>query len=210
MTEPAHGEPTRPELKAIVMHVDLADSSYRALAEFASRIAALLKSARVTSDPNAVATLDDLLGALYSLILARHHKFEDRTSQTIETPVLERRASQVQAGEVRIDGKWIAGWHFNSALYRVAAVYHRVLKVTIGDPETREYVPALRPRVQQLYRQWRSSDWSSVGADAICTEVNTLKHTSKGVYFGRTATFEEATIAVAELLDLVEAWNGRP
>jgi hypothetical protein len=39
MTEPAHGEPIRPELRAIVMHVDLTDSSYRVLAEFASRIA---------------------------------------------------------------------------------------------------------------------------------------------------------------------------
>lgn len=202
-------QPTRPDLRAIVVQIDLADSWYRALAEFGGKLAGLLGNTRLRSDPHAVSSLDDLLGAVYSLILARHQQFDDRTNQPIEIDVVQKRAAQVQQGDVRIDGKWMAGWHFNSALFRIAAVYHRLLKLTVGQPTTTDNVPTLLPKVQALYQQWRKTRWSSDRVHAIHTEVNTLKHTPQGVHFGRTVTFEGAIASIAELLDLVEAWSSR-
>jgi hypothetical protein len=148
LNEAAHAKPIAPDLLALVLQIDLSDSSYQALARFAGTIASLFGTSRVQSDPHAVGLLDDLLGAVYSLILARHQRFVDRTDRPIEIAVVERRALQVHRGDVRIDGKWIAGWHFNSALFRIAAVYHRLLKLTSGQPATRIEITTRRPHVK--------------------------------------------------------------
>jgi hypothetical protein len=199
--------PNRPELRTSTLQIDVTDKSYRALADFGRRLAVLLNGTTVRSDRNAVGSLDDLLGAVYSLILARHYYFINRTDQTIDIEVVLTRAQQIQRGEVRTDGKWIAGWHFNSALYRIAAVYHRLLKVVWGQPATHDNIPTLRPKIEDLYRQWTKIDWSSSCVHAIHTQVNTLKHTPKGIYSSRTATFEDAITSIDELLNLVEAWS---
>ncbi len=209
MNQAAQPKSRRPDLRATVLQIEITDTSYQALAGFGGRLAGLLGNMAVQSDPNAVGSLDDLLGAVYSLILARHHHFVDRTDRAIELEALRKRAEQVQRGDVRIDGKWIAGWHFNSALFRVAAVYHRLLKVVSGQPATQDFVGTLRPKVEALYKQWTKVDWSSNSVQAIHTEVNTLKHTPQGVHSGRTATFEDAVAGIDELLNLVEAWSKR-
>ncbi len=209
MNQDAEPLSRRPDLRATVLQFDLTDKSYQALAKFSDRLASLLSNATVQADPNAVGSLDDLLGAVYSLILARHHHFVDRTDRPIEIDVVRKRAEQVKRGDVRIDGKWIAGWHFNSALFRAAAVYHRLLKVAVEKPETQEYVPKLRPKVEALYRQWKKADWSSERIHAVHTQVNTLKHSPPGVHDVRTATFEDAVAGIDELLNLVEAWSIR-
>jgi hypothetical protein len=207
MKEQPHMKLLRPDLRATLLQIALTDSSYKSLATFGGKLATLLENSKIQSDPNAVGVLDDLLGAVYSLILARHHHFEDRTDRPIEIPVVQARALQIQKGDVRIDGKWIAGWHFNSALFRIAAVYHRLLKVSVGQPETREYVWDLRPRVEALYKHWRRTEWSSDHVGAIHEEVNVLKHTTQGVHSGRTATFDDALAGIGELIDLAEAWS---
>jgi hypothetical protein len=46
----------------------------------------------------------------------------------------------IVAGKVRLGGKWIARGYFNNALFRTAAIYHRVLKIVVGE---RAYVPVL-------------------------------------------------------------------
>jgi hypothetical protein len=197
----------RPDLRATLLQIALTDGTYQSLAEFGGKLAALLDNSKIQSDPNAVGVLDDLLGAIYSLILARHHHFDDRTDKPIEIPVVKTRASQIQRGDVRVDGKWIAGWHFNSALFRISAVYHRLLKISTGQPATTDHVGKLRPQVEALYKRWRSAQWSNDRVRAIHEEVNELKHTSQGVHSARTATFEDALAGVGELVDLVEAWS---
>src|SRR6266436_3805112 len=143
MNDDTHTKLIRPDLRATLLQIALTDNIYQTLAEFGGKLATLLNNPKVESDPNAVGVLDDLLGAVYSLILARHHHFDDRTNRPIEIDVVQKRALQIQNGDVRIDGKWIAGWHFNSALFRIAAVYHRLLKVCAGQPTTKDYVPTL-------------------------------------------------------------------
>ena len=206
MTKSAQLKP-RPDLKATVLQIDLTDSRYKTLADFGARLRTLLDEAKIRSQPDAVGVIDDLLGAVYSLILARHHLFDDRINTPIEIDVVQKRAAQIENGDVRIDGKWIAGWHFNSALFRIAAVFHRLSKLALGTPSTKDYVPTLLPKVKSLYRQWTNAEWSSKRVGAIHDEVNTLKHTPQGVHSTRYATFEDALTGVGELVDLIETWN---
>lgn len=171
------------------------------------KVAALLTNPTVQSNTDIVGLLDDLLGGVYCLILARQNRFQDRPDRAIEISAVQTRADQVQRGDVRIDGRWIAGWYFNGALLRAAAVYHRLLKVVAEQPQTRDHVPVLRPKVAALYRSWTNAEWSSQHVDVVHDEVNTLKHTPKGVYERRTASFDDAVRGIGELLNLVEAWS---
>ena len=103
----------------------------------------------------------------------------------------------------------MVGFHFNGALFRIAAAYHRVMKVVLGEPKSKEYAPALQPRAAAPYRTWKSRDWESRSNQAVYKEVNDLKHTPQGVYEGRKVQFNEAVEAVEELLDLIESWEAQ-
>lgn len=177
---------------------------YQTVTAFGGRIAELLNDSEIIKDKNAVGLLDDLLGAVYCLIHAKYHDFEDRTDKQIEINVVQIRATQIQSGNVRTDGKWIAGWHFNSALFRIAAVYHRLLKLIDNNPANKEYISTLLPKAKTQYKQLKGVDWSSVRTEAIHNEVNTLKHTTQGIYSARKATFEDAINSINDLLDLFE------
>lgn len=207
MKENPQTKAIRPDLRATLLQIDLTDNVYQTLAGFGGKLATLLNNSKIQSDKNVVGVLDDLLGAVYSLILARHHHFDDRTDRPIEIDKVQKRALQIQDGDVRIDGKWIAGWHFNSALFRIAAVYHRLLKVCAGDPATKDYVPTLLPKVEAFYQEWKMVKWSNDHVRAIHDEVNALKHTPQGVHSARTATFDDALASIGELVDLVAAWS---
>jgi hypothetical protein len=102
----------------------------------------------------------------------------------------------------------MAGFHFNSALFRIAAVYHRTLKITVGRPTTRDDVPTLRTQVENLHRQWKQAEWSSGHVHLVHSQVNDLKHTPRGVHDRRKVTYQDALAAIGELLDLIEAWTG--
>src|SRR5690348_15911882 len=105
--------------------IDLSDQRFGSLAIIAGRIAALLETQAASSNAELFSTLDDLVGALYALVFAHRGGFTERQNQTQELEPPRKRARQLERGYVRIDGVWIAGFHFNSALYRIAAVYHR-------------------------------------------------------------------------------------
>lgn len=192
-----------------LVSIDLADPTYGTLAQFAGRIAKLIGVDAVQSDPNVVGCLDDLLGAVFALIFAKQGEFADRLDKPIEIAAVLKRADQIKGGKVRVDGKWMAGFHFNSALFRAAAVYHRILKVAVGKPTTREHVSDLRTRVKSLYRQWKNATWSDEQIYAVHVQVNTLKHTPRGAHDRRTVTYTDAVAGVGELLQLIEAWKGR-
>src|ERR1017187_1940819 len=98
------------------------------LIQLCEGITRLLKANRKRGDVYVWATLDDFLGAVYALILAFHNSppFKYRPkSQIIETRTVVKRARSVWvAGKIRTQGKWMSGFCFNNALFRLSAVYH--------------------------------------------------------------------------------------
>lgn len=191
-----------------------------ALVELGGRVSTLLMSKKTQSNDFAIATLDDLLGAIYALILAFHNSpsFKYRSKGQCIDPraVLKRARSVKQAGGVRTTGKWMAGFHFNSALFRLAAVYHRSLKIAVGRPTCRDHVgrerdpSSLISQAKREYNAWVGHGWSNVNVQKVHMEVNGLKHKSAGIYWGRDVNEVEATSAAKELLDLLVAWNSQP
>src|SRR5215467_2621142 len=96
-------------------HIDPAGPS-QVLCENAERLYALLTSAGLQSKDNFIGILDDVLGCIYALIFAREWDFQDRNDRQIEVDKVLKRAHQLSKGEVKTDGKWMAGFQFNNAL----------------------------------------------------------------------------------------------
>jgi hypothetical protein len=179
----------------------------RELFEYAGRICVLLKSPKVQTSASMQASLDDLLGAVYSLIYARSRDYDDR-QQTLgpqDIQAVRVRASDMSIRRVRTEGKWTAGFYFNNSLFRVSAIYHRALKIVTGK-EKETYADTLRPIAESLFQNWENRGWTSTNLAKLHREVNELKHTPDGIYQGRDIQFSEATSAVDELLTLIEAW----
>jgi hypothetical protein len=108
---------------------------------------------------------------------------------------------------VRADGKWTAGYYFNSALFRLAAVYHRALKTIAGKENEEIYIYKLLPTVTEQFQSWTNEVWEYENSARVYTQVNKLKHKPGGVYAGRAMTFDEAVHATDELLNLIESWR---
>ncbi|MCD9186863.1 MAG: hypothetical protein LUM44_10540 [Pyrinomonadaceae bacterium] len=188
------------------LEISSTDKDYQKLFDFGGQISVLFDKSEIKNDPNTVAILDDLLGAIYCLILAKYHNFKDRSDQKIENEVIPTRAEQIKKGDVRIEGAWIAGWHFNSSLFRIAAIYHRLLKLIEGST-SKDYKDKLLKNVKKSYKNWTGEDWSKINTEAIHEEVNTLKHGIQGLYFARNVTFQHALTSISDLLKLIEAWS---
>ena len=189
-----------------LLKVKVNDATYGELSRFGDRITSLLQSQQAEPNRDIVASLDDLLGALYAIIFAKHFGFEDRPNRPIEVSAIVKRAQQVARGEVRTDGKWMAGFHFNSALFRISAVYHRVLKIVAGRDGD---VGTLRPQAEEFYRRCRDAVWQNQNVRGIHGQATDLKHTTKGIYESRRidAGLRNAVLAVGELLDLLEVFG---
>jgi hypothetical protein len=170
-------------------------------------MASLLETPLASSNTELFSTLDDFLGAAYSLTFAQRGGFKERRDQTPELEPPRTRARQLEQGHVRIDGVWMAGFHFNSALYRIAAVYHRVLKLAASDnalqKRKRPMVDDLLPDVEPRFPNWKHDHLT-----AVHNEVNLLKHERCGIYSTRRVLFDDAVAAAEELLNLLEAWIG--
>lgn len=173
----------------------------------AGRIGALLSAANHKSATAREGCLDDLLGAVYSLIFAVANGYVDRPTALDKSSIdsVITRANDLASGHVRTDGKWIAGFYFNNALFRLAAIYHRELKVVAGKEKARDFVEALLPEARSRFKAAKGCDWANIQITKIHTEVNGLKHTASGLYSGRTVTLKESIDAVEELLALFEA-----
>ncbi|MGA2299947.1 MAG: gamma-glutamylcyclotransferase family protein [Candidatus Acidiferrum sp.] len=185
------------------LRLDLTDPGDKELADYGARILTLLRSPHAQKSHFLVATLDDFLGVLYALIFARHNNFVERNGP-IEVPTVVKRAENVAEGIVRTSSKWLAGFYFNSALFRIAAAYHRGLKVVSGKETCGLYKAALLKIVEPEF-----SEWLHTNLDKVWDEVNDLKHEAEGLFNSRDVSREQATAAVAELLELFELWNDR-
>lgn len=182
--------------------IDLTDHAFGHLAKEASRISVLLNAPKVQAEKRMVGCIDDLLGALYSLVFATRERFEDRVGPIEEDKVLIR-AEQVAAGRLRTDGRWMAGFHLNSALFRESATYDRILATVVDEGSD---LKSRRAKAQERY------GWRSDNIHAIHGQVNALKHDRMGIHDGRRrdAGLTNAVAAFGELLALIEAWQQQP
>jgi hypothetical protein len=181
----------------------LAPTQGKTLFDFAGRIAALLQDQKVLSNEALTACVDDLLGSVYTLIFALHHDFDDRPNRLAPKDInaVLVRAQHISQGKVRNDGKWTAGFYFSNALFRIAAVYHRVLKVFTGRDDLT--VGNLSPIAKTLCGN-RNKTWADANLVLVHKEVNHLKHAEDGIIGGRKVSFREAESAVGEILDLID------
>ena len=184
--------------------LNLEESKDEKLALYGKRLVKLLRSPQAQKSHYFVATLDDFLGAVYSLVLSQCnvHPFEKRSGQ-IEIDTVVRRAEDVASGKLRTSGNWMAGFHFNGALFRIAASYHRGLKVVAYKETSKDMRHKLLPDVERAFPAWRHKN-----LDDVYDEVNDLKHTAEGKFNFREVDLEGAKAAVEELLELFELWCG--
>jgi len=183
------------------------DPEFAKLTALAGRIAQLLGS-KPPIRQSLQACLDDLLGAVYSLIYAKHYKFVSRPQALGEKDIKNVliRARKMAASKLRTEGKWTAGFYFNNALFRTAAVYHRALKVLTGNEQVKNiHVDKLEPDAKKRYEAVRHAPWANENARKVHDEVNDLKHASSGILGGRDVRVDIAVGAVTEILDLIEA-----
>lgn len=183
-------------MKTEARRIDLADATLRELAGLAGGIAALLRAPNTRSNDALVATLDDLLGAVYALIWAHERGFRGKAGRSEFEPVLTR-ATDLANGDMRETGNWMAGFHFNNAMFRISAIFDRLPKALAGDSN----------RAAAEYLKRRGSAWVNTDAHAIRTQVNDLKHEPHGTYVGRKpdADMPTALAAVNQMLDLARA-----
>jgi hypothetical protein len=92
----------------------------RQLASYGKRILKLLRSSQAQKSHYFLATLDDFLGAVYALVFSQCnvHPFSSRNGQ-IEIATVIKRAEDIANGTLRTSGNWMAGFHFNGALFRI-------------------------------------------------------------------------------------------
>jgi hypothetical protein len=181
------------------------DPEFVKLTALAGRIAQLLGS-KPPIKTSLQACLDDLLGAVYSLIYAKHYKFVGRPQALGQKDIRNVliRARKMASSKLRTEGKWTAGFYFNNALFRTAAVYHRALKILTENEQSKKWVGDLEPDAMNRCKG-RNVRWTNKNVSKVHDEVNDLKHTSSGIIDGRDVEFETAIAAVGEILELIEA-----
>ena len=186
----------------VFLELDLAAPGNKELAVYGTRILKVLQYPETQKNPFLVATLDDFLGVLYALIFAKcnNHPFKDRTGP-IEIQAVLKRAEHVAGGRVRTSGNWLSGFHFNSALFRIAATYHRGLKVVSGKETSALQKADLLKIVETGFPSWQHKE-----LDKIHKEVNQLKHDGEGLFQTRSVSWKESELAVEELIELFELW----
>ncbi len=183
----------------MIEKIDLNDATFSALAKCATRIVPLLESANNKADKDMVAILDDLLGAICALVDAHKLGFKGKTSESDYAAILAR-SKQVSTGDVRRDGNWMAGFHFNSAMFRISAIFDRLPKLLGGGNDKTAYQKAAAAYLKKTGNPWVNKD-----AHDIREEVNALKHDVGGVFKARGEDMSTALPALDQLLTLAEA-----
>lgn len=128
-----------------------------------------------------------LLGAVFSLENAISLNYEDRTGENLPRNYIEelrKIAKRIELNEELEEREWLAGYYFDSAVQRLAALNERVSKYIFG----------------------KKQDISSV----IRREVNRMKHDIEGILSGRTANVEDALKASLNIAELLKKYCAEP
>lgn len=133
-----------------------------------------------------------MCGAVYALVSAIENDFKGKLGASEFEPVFIR-AQHLASGQVRKDGNWMAGFHFNSAMFRISAVLDRLPKAFGG------HTAAANKYLKKTGKPWQNKE-----AHEIRREVNRLKHKASGAFGGRRSALTAATTAVEQLLHLAE------
>jgi hypothetical protein len=172
--------------------INLFDPRLEDLTPFAERIAVVAERFRMKPRDPVVAALDDLLGAVYALVSAIEKDFTVKLGPSEFEPVFTR-AKHLANGQVRKDGNWMAGFHFNNAMFRISALLDRLPKA-LGGHTTAE----------SGYQKKTGKTWENKEAHEIRKEVNQLKHKASGLFGERRSALKVAITAVEQLLHLAE------
>jgi hypothetical protein len=173
--------------------INLSDARLKELSALAGRIATVVAKFHEKPTDPVVAALDELLGAVYALVSAVEKDFKGKLGPSEFQPVLTR-AQHLANGQVRKDGNWMAGFHFNSAMFRISAVLDRLPKALGGHAGA-----------TNRYQKKTGKPWQNKEAHEIRQEVNRLKHKASGVFGKRRSALAAAIIAVDQLVHLAEA-----
>jgi len=160
------------------------------------------------------------VGALYALDKSYQYHVE-RSSYThsdIHLSQAQQIISQISI-EQSPDQIWLAGFHFNGALMRIAALYERSLRSLLSESKHDEKISVIRKRkpkdikiskanVRELTsivqeRLFKSVPIKTTAAEKIRKEVNKLKHQVLGVLPQDAVTMDEAIEALREIMDLL-------
>lgn len=166
------------------------DSTTRQLEVLCGRLHGLMHTDAQLNEP-----LDIVLGAIYALKRASELRYIDRQGalgQWYYNKVQELAMKASQGDEIK-DSPWVAGFYFNSALLRIAAAYHQVLKLITVKNET---VAKLRESIADKNKR--------MNLDSVHDEVNKIKHNITGVGPIRSVKMDQAVAAIEELLGLAE------
>ncbi len=194
--------------------MDIIDVDAPKLKALAQRLETFMKPARGESERD---PLDYLLGALHGLFQAKRLGFKDRDHALDDArgrspqgvPYWKyaalTRVRFMAEGRLRVDGAWVAGFYFNSALVRLAAVFDRTVRLKATrkglDRRGRGSRP---PSVYDLLRALGLGLFTKGELAKVYQEVNPLKHKPEGLAEGRHVTMADATIAFGQMLELLE------
>lgn len=176
------------------------------LCSLAGRVRTLINQADLNSKRgrDSLDILDYALGALYGLMYAAALGYEDRQGpydpEKYSRESLLPRASDMQAGWLRVEGKWAAGLNFNSALVRMDAVHERA--ESLGGMK-QSGPKKMRPSAEGE-PAWCSDKQAHKELIKVYQEVAGLKHKPLAIGSGRKVTFEGAVRGCTELVDLLE------
>lgn len=161
----------------------------------------MLEKREVQNNKPLISVIDDLLGAVYALIAARQENFKGKIGESEFPPILNR-AKLIASGNPKNSGNWMAGFHFNSAMFRISAVFDRLPKSLAG---CKHGEACCEHGVAAKYRKAKGKVWQNQYLHGIRKEVNAIKHDAIGVYKGRRADLNAALAAVEEVIELAEA-----
>lgn len=139
--------------------------------------------------------LDLTAGALASFLKARELKYQDddRIGKALPDDYYGKLACRIRRmaeGTLPPRGRWISGYYFNSALFRLGAAraIARDLFNAVDKLNKTKGKNLAESRTDQLYEEYRK-----------------LKHALRALRTGRNITFAQAVESLANLVDVLES-----
>ena len=175
------------------------DEAFRRIQGIAARF-----SEAQASDPENIAVLGCLLGALHSLARCALLKYNDKPEEdsAVYSAQLSADLAGIGQGTLPIDGQWLAGFYFNSSIYRLAAVFHVTLTRLVG-------VEASPLDGEKLVACWRvlegsgRATWNFDLLRNLVLEASRLKEDTLLATDGRVIRLSDAVIAAEQAASLV-------